>query len=201
MNGSYIFLILSWSFVGAVSLSRAQSRDEPPLLTSSPTADDTAAQGQVRFIQPVFKDILPQVFIFKPGAGPYDSVAREFAELVEFMADKKFPGQLAAMFYDDPVRVPAESLRWELGVITNQPPLHTEPYTQKIISGRKAASLIVDGLPGQNHARYAGMRGFIRQRRCLFRPPAMEILLQPGNEDESPITEILLPVQLLRRGK
>ena len=153
------------------------------------------------FSQPILKDIPPQVFIFKPGAGPYDSVAREFDELIKYMAEKRIPGQLSAVFYDDPAKVAAESLRWEVGVITNQPPLHTEPYTQKIISGRKAASLIVDGLPGQNHARYAGMRGFIRQRRYLFRPPAMEILLQPGKEDESPITEILLPVQLLRRGK
>ncbi len=164
-------------------------------------AEDTVAKGQVRFVQPVLKDIPPQVFIFKPGAGPYESVAKEFSELIAFMAEKRIPGQLAAIFYDDPARVPAESLRWEAGVITNHPPFQTEPYTQKIISGRKAASLIVDGLPGQNRARYAGMQGFIRQRRYLFRPPAMEILLQPEKENSGPKTEILLPVQLLRRGK
>ena len=111
------------------------------------------------------------------------------------------PGQLAAVFYDDPAKVPADSLRWEVGVITNQPPLYTEPYTQKIISGRKTASLIVDGLPGQNRERYATMLGFIRQRRYIFKPPAMEILLQPQKENADPKTEILLPVQLLRRGK
>lgn len=164
-------------------------------------AEDTAGQGTVRFTQPVLKDIPPQVFIFKPGAGPYDSVAKEFSELIAFMAEKRMPGQLAAVFYDDPSKVPAESLRWEVGVITNHPPNWTEPYTQKIISGRKAASLIVDGSPGQNRARYAAMQGFIRQRRYIFKPPAMEILLRPGKESESPKTEILLPVQLIRRGK
>jgi hypothetical protein len=167
----------------------------------SPAPAEDTARGQIRLVQPVLKAIPPQVFIFKPGAGPYDSVAKEFGELVKFMAENRVPGQLAAVFYDDPARVPAESLRWEVGLITNQPPLQTEPYTQKIISSRKAASLIVDGLPGQNHARYAGIQGFIRQHRYLFRPPAMEILLQPGKEDESPKTEILLPVQLIRRGK
>ncbi|MCI0329623.1 MAG: GyrI-like domain-containing protein [candidate division Zixibacteria bacterium] len=153
------------------------------------------------FTQPVFKSIPPQVFIFKPGAGPYDSVAGEFDELIAFMAEKRMPGQLAAVFYDDPARAPAESLRWEAGVITNHPPPHTEPYTQKIISARKAASLIVDGTPGQNHERYAAMLGFIRQRRYLFKPPAMEVLIQPATENADPKTEILLPVQLKRREK
>ncbi len=169
------------------------------LLQMSPAAP--AADSSQVLIRPVLKDVPPQVFIFKPGAGPYDSVANEFGELIKYMAEKRIPGQLAAVFYDDPAKVPPESLRWEVGVITNQPPLHTEPYTQKIISGRKAASLIVDGLPGQNHARYAGILGFIRQRRFVFRPPAMEILLQPENQDADPKTEILLPAQLLRRGK
>ncbi|HLG93697.1 MAG TPA: GyrI-like domain-containing protein [candidate division Zixibacteria bacterium] len=170
------------------------------MLSPAP-AEDTAALGLLRFTQPVVKNVPPQVFIFKPGAGPYDSVANEFGELIKYMAEKRIPGQLAAVFYDDPAKVPAESLRWEAGVITNHPPLYTEPYTQKIISGRKAASLIVDGLPGQNHARYAGMQGFIRQRRFIFKPPAMEILLQPAGENAGPKTEILLPVQLKRREK
>jgi hypothetical protein len=169
------------------------------LLQMSPAAP--VADSSVVFFQPAFKDVPPQVFIFKPGAGPYDSVAKEFSELIAFMAEKRVPGQLAAVFYDDPAKVPAESLRWEVGVITNQPPNWAEPYTQKIISGRKAASLIVDGTPGQNRVHYAPMQGFIRQRRYLFRPPAMEILLQPGKEGESPKTEILLPVQLKRRDK
>lgn len=169
------------------------------LLQMSPSAPP--ADSNLVFTQPVLKDIPPQVFIFKPGAGPYDSVAMEFGELVKFMAETRMPGQLAAVFYDDPAKVPAESLRWEVGMITNQPPLHTEPYSQKIISGRKAAALIVDGLPGQNRERYATMLGFIRQRRYLFKPPAMEILLQPQKENADPKTEILLPVQLLRRGK
>ncbi|MGH8003647.1 MAG: GyrI-like domain-containing protein [Limisphaerales bacterium] len=169
------------------------------LLQMSPAAP--VADSNVVFTQTVVKDVPPQVFIFKPGAGPYDSVAAEFDELINYMSEKRIPGQLAAVFYDDPARVPAESLRWEVGVITNQPPFQTEPYTQKIISGRKVASLIVDGRPGQNHARYASMRGFIRQRRYIFRPPAMEILLQPQKENADPKTEILLPVQLLRRGK
>ncbi|MCI0405632.1 MAG: GyrI-like domain-containing protein [candidate division Zixibacteria bacterium] len=159
------------------------------------------ADSNLVFTQPVLKSVPPQVFIFKPGAGPYDRVAAEFVELVKFMAENKMPGQLAAVFYDDPAKVPAESLRWEAGVITNQPPLHTEPYTQKIISGRKAAALMVDGLPGQNRERYATMLGFIRQRRYFFKPPAMEILLQPAGENAEAKTEILLPVQLLRRGK
>ena len=163
---------------------------------SSPAADSNLV-----FTQPAFKDVPPHLFIFKPGAGPYEEVAKEFSELIKFMAENKMPGQLAAVFYDDPAKVPADSLRWEVGVITNQPPLHTEPYSQKIISGRKTASLIVDGLPGQNRERYATMLGFIRQRRYIFKPPAMEILLQPQKENADPKTEILLPVQLLRRGK
>ncbi len=162
---------------------------------------DAVGPDTLRFTQPVFKDVPPQVFIFKPGAGPYDSVANEFAELIKFMAENRTPGQLAAVFYDDPARVPAESLRWEVGVITNQPPFNTEPYTQKIISGRKVASLMVEGTPGRNRERYATMLGFIRQRRYLFKPPAMEILLQPASENAEAKTEILLPVQLLRRGK
>lgn len=170
-------------------------------MLSPEPAEDTAARGTLRFVQPVLKNVPPQVFIFKPGAGPYDSVANEFDELIKYMAEHRIPGQLAAVFYDDPAKVPAESLRWEAGVITNQPPFHTEPYTQKIVSGRRAASLIVDGLPGQNHSRYAGMQGFIRQRRHIFKPPAMEILLQPQTENAEAKTEILLPVQQLRRGK
>ena len=169
------------------------------LLQMSPAAP--VADSSFVFSPPVLKDIPPQVFIFKPGAGPYDNVAKEFAELIAFMAEKRMPGQLAAVFYDDPVKVPPESLRWEVGVITNQPPNVTEPYTQKIISGRKAASLIVDGVPGQNRVHYAPMQGFIRQRRYIFKPPAMEILLQPEKENAGPKTEILLPVQQKRRDK
>ena len=169
------------------------------LLQMSPST--LPADSNFVFTQPVFKDIPPQVFIFKPGVGPYEEVPKEFGELINFMADNRMPGQLAAVFYDDPAKVSAESLRWEVGVITNQPPMHTEPYTQKIITARKAASLMVDGLPGQNRQRYATMQGFIRQRRYLFKPPAMEILLQPQKENADPKTEILLPVQLLRRGK
>jgi hypothetical protein len=172
-----------------------------PLIFLQIPSDQSVTDTSVAVTQPVFKDVLPQVFIFKPGAGPYDSVANEFPELIRFMADNKTPGQLAALFYDDPARVPAESLRWEVGVITNQPPLHTEPYTQKIISGRKTVSLVVEGLPGQNRVRYAAMLGFIRNRRYLFKPPAMEIFLQPQTESADPKTEILLPVQPLRRGK
>jgi DNA gyrase inhibitor GyrI len=171
------------------------------LLQMYSPAEDTANQAELRFTQPVFKDVPPQVFIFKPGAGPYDSVANEFAEVIKFMAENRTPGQLAAVFYDDPAKVPAESLRWEVGVITSEPPFNTEPYTQKIISGRKAASLTVEGAPGQNRERYQTMLGFIRQRRYLFKPPAMEILLQPASENAEAKTEILLPVQLLRRGK
>ena len=169
------------------------------LLQTTPPA--TVTDSSYRVVQPFLKDIPPQVFIFKPGAGPYDRVALEFDELVKFMAENRMPGQLAAVFYDDPTRVPAESLRWEVGVITNQPPIWTEPYTQKIISGRRAASFIVDGVPGRNHSRYVAMQTFIRQRRYIFKPPAMEILLQPAKEDALAKTEILLPVQLKRRVK
>jgi len=184
-----------------VWLSAVGAIHELPLQFAQMSPAAPVADSNLVFTQPVFKDVPPQVFIFKPGAGPYDSVANEFGELIKYMAENRIPGQLAAVFYDDPAKVPAESLRWEVGVITNQPPLHSEPYAQKIISGRKAASLLVDGLPGQNRERYATMLGFIRQRRYLFRPPAMEILLVPPKEGTDPKTEILLPVQLLRRGK
>jgi DNA gyrase inhibitor GyrI len=164
-----------------------------------PTVGDTAAQGQVRFVQPVLKDIPPQFFIFKSGAGPYELVEKEFGPLKEFMAANRIEGQLAAVFYDDPEKVPAESLRWEAGVITIQRVPDAEPYSEKIISGRKAVSWTAPGAaPGQNHAHYSKMQGFIRQRRLIFRPPAMEVWLSPGQEGAR--TEILLPVVQKRRG-
>lgn len=151
--------------------------------------------------QPVLKEVPPQVFIFKPGAGPYEDVSKEFGELGRFMGEKGISGQLAAVFYDDPAKVPADSLRWEVGIITNQPPNRTDPYNEKIISGRKAVSLMAENPPGQNRAENVKILNFIRQHRYVFRPPAMEILLKPAEAGQAPQTEILLPVLLKRRGQ
>ncbi len=190
MNCPYIFLVLF--FVGAV-------RELPVLQMYSPTAGDTAGRGQISFLQPVLKDIPPQYFIFKSGAGPYDRMEKEFGPLKEFMAANRIEGQLAAVFYDDPQKVPAESLRWEAGIVTNQRLSDTDPYSDKIISGRKTVSWTAAGTaPGQNHAHYSKILGFIRQRRFIFRPPAMEVWLSPGTENAR--TEILLPVVQKRRG-
>jgi DNA gyrase inhibitor GyrI len=171
----------------------------PLLHLQMPPAAADSLPPRVRFYQPVLKDIPPQYFIFKSGAGPYDRLEEEFGPLKEFMAANRITGQLAAVFYDDPLRAPAESLRWEVGIVSPQQLADTDPYSAKIISGRKAASLMVEGNPGQNHGHYANLLGFIRQRRFIFRPPAMEIWLSPGTENSR--TEILLPAIQKRRGK
>ncbi len=192
LNCPYVFLLF-WLYVGAI-------HELPLHLQMSPTAGDTAGRGETRFLQPVLKDIPPQYFIFKAGAGPYDQMEKEFGPLKEFMAANRVTGQLAAVFYDDPQKIPAESLRWEAGIITNQRLSDTDPYSDKIISGRKTVSWTAAGTaPGQNHAHYSKMQGFIRQRRFIFRPPAMEVWLAPGTEASR--TEILLTVIQKRRGQ
>ena len=155
------------------------------------------AEQQTIFIQPILKDAPPQFFIFESGAGPYAQLGGELARLKDFMAEKKIAGQLAAVFYDDRAKVPAESLRWEIGVLTTQQLASSEPYSQKIISGRKVASLVVEGLLGQNEKHYGALLNFIRQKRYIFRPPVMEIFTGPTPDSSK--TEIQMPVAQRRR--
>jgi len=206
MNCPCIFLLF-WSFVGAVGLSRAQSRDKPPLQMSlqmpgqpqQPQAGSALIEDETTIIQPVLKDIPPRLFIFKSGAGPYTYLKKEFGELSDFMEKNNLPGVLAAVFYDDPAKVVAESLRWEVGIITNQQLSNSEPYSQKIISGHKAATLMASGAPGHNRELYPKLFGFIRQKRMLSRYPIMEVYTRLGALPESSKVEIQAPAIQKRR--
>ena len=165
-----------------------------------PQAGSALIEEETKIIQPVLRDIPPRLFIFKSGAGPYTDLQKEFAELSDFMEKNNLSGGLAAVFYDDPAKVVAESLRWEVGIITNQQLSNSEPYSQKIITAHKAATLSASGAPGHNREQYPKLFGFIRQKRMFSRYPIMEVYTHSGAVAESSRVEIQVPaIQQKRR--
>lgn len=89
------------------------------------------------------KEINDLHLIYYEYRGPYESAFNEFGRFMGYIQSNNIPlgPHSLGIFYDDPLRVPAEELRSEVGYLVQEKVQCSGPYKYKKIEGGKAVAV------------------------------------------------------------
>ncbi len=129
--------------------------------------------------------------------GPYDQVGALFAQLGEYAAKKELKGEMLGLYYDDPAKVPAESLRAEIGIVVPEGFMPDSGYGVQEIPARKVVYAILKGPYAEIAKEYPYIQKWIEKEGYKISGPIMEIYLEAGPDvpPEELVTEVQFPVE------
>ena len=128
--------------------------------------------------------------------GPYWTIGPRFARLREYMDEHNQPGPMFARFLDDPITVPADSLRSELGFFITEEFNPEPPHRIAVREPELVAYVFVD-TPFATPLRHLPMmREWIREHGYVAVGPVTEVyLVEKKGKARSRGTELRIAIQ------
>jgi len=129
--------------------------------------------------------------------GPYKHVGSLLAKLSEYAAQKRISGEMLGIYYDDPAKVPAESLRSDIGIVVPEGFKPDSGYYVKEIPPRKVVYAILKGPYAEIAKEYPKIFKWIEEKGYKISGPLMEIYLEAGPDvpPEQLVTEVQIPIE------
>ncbi|NIM97401.1 MAG: hypothetical protein GTO24_04745 [candidate division Zixibacteria bacterium] len=130
--------------------------------------------------------------------GPYDQMGNLFYQLREYGASEQLAGDVVGIYYDDPEKVPAASLRSEIGIVVPEGFQPDSGYKVKELPAQKVAYAILKGPYGEIAKEYPYMFEWMEEKGYkLCGAPLREIYLEAGPDipPEQLVTEVQIPIE------
>ncbi len=135
--------------------------------------------------------------VFLEHTGPYWTVGPLFKQVREVMADHNENGPIFARYLADPTAAPAESLRTEIGFVTQGTWEPEPPFKTAQREGEQVVSTLVEGAYGTTARTYSLIRDWVFTNGFEAVGPVVELYASPPNGAPPGIfrTEIQIPVR------
>jgi AraC family transcriptional regulator len=142
----------------------------------------------------------PELMVISLSAmGPYQEAGTVFEQLFAYLGENgiETTGPPMGLYYDDPVVVPPESLKYEVLAQVDKEIEVEEPFVFKVLPEATVAYAVHKGSYDKLMDTYEGFMKYITDNGYHIAGPAMEIYLTKHGEtpEEESLTEIQFPVK------
>lgn len=164
--------------------------------------DVRVARPPYTSVETEWKERLDQAYVFLELVGPYAQTGTFMQELADHLEAQGVHAEGApfALFYDDPLRVPAGDLRSRLAVPVAPGAPFAAPLGYAILPSEQVIYSHVAGTYASVSQAYPAMFDVMRERGWVLDGPIREVyLVDPSNvrSFDELVTEIQMPWRLL----
>ncbi len=135
--------------------------------------------------------------VYLEHVGAYDQMGDLFYRLGEYAARNQLTGDVVGIYYDDPEKVPAASLRSEIGIVVPEGFQPDSGYKVKELPAQKVVYAILKGPYAEIAKEYPYIFEWMEEKGYkLCGAPLREIYLEAGPDipPEQLVTEVQIPV-------
>jgi AraC family transcriptional regulator len=134
--------------------------------------------------------------VYLEHVGLYDQMGELFAQLGEYGTQKQLAGQILGIYYDDPLVVPAASLRSELGMVVPEGFEPDSGYKVKELPAQKVVYAVIKGPYAEIANEYPYIFKWIEEKGHKPAGPKREIYLKAGPDvpADQLVTEVQIPI-------
>jgi effector-binding domain-containing protein len=161
-------------FGGLVPESQAQATEQPP--TTSAEQPKTEAQPFVNQIGEIRADsIWAMSVLVLPMRGSYDQHPAAIMKLVTYAGPKGIMRSMPfGIYYDDPTKVPADSLRWDICVPVAADTQTEAPFEVRTLPAMFAAEVVCTGPYEGTAVCYAALMEWVGKNGYVISGPCQE---------------------------
>ena len=135
--------------------------------------------------------------VYLEHVGPYRELGPVFGQLAAYGEQKSLELNLVGFYYDDPAKVPAESLRCELGIQVKEGFEPDSGYLVKEIPAQRVVYAVMRGRYDEIAMEYPNIMKWMEEKELEMAGPITEIYLEGGPDvpPEQLVTEVRFPVE------
>jgi len=135
--------------------------------------------------------------VYFENIGPYWELGPAFGKLGAYAMSKGIEGKVLGVFYDDPSKMPEESLRCEIGMEVSEDFLPDSGYMVKELKPHLVAYAILKGPYAEIAQRYPEIKSWAVKKGYQIVGPVTEIYIKagPGIPESELLTEVQFPIK------
>jgi AraC family transcriptional regulator len=135
--------------------------------------------------------------VYVEHVGPYQELGPVFGQLAAYAAQRGLELNLVGFYYDDPAKVPSESLRCEVGIQVMEGFEPDSGYLVREIPAQRVVYAVMRGRYDEIAMEYPNIMKWMEEKELKMAGPVTEIYLEGGPDvpPEQLVTEVRFPVE------